>query len=137
MNNEEKFQLITRNLQEIISESELKELLNKKQNPSVYWGTMPTGSPHISYYFPLLKLGDFLKAGLKVKVLIADLHAALNGVPWEILEKREKYYTELIYSMLKSINVDVKKLEFVKGSKFQLAPKYFEDVLKMSMLASI
>ncbi|MBS3077093.1 tyrosine--tRNA ligase [Candidatus Pacearchaeota archaeon] len=136
MNNEEKFQLITRNLQEIISESELKELLNKKQNPSVYWGTMPTGSPHISYYFPLLKLGDFLKAGLKVKVLIADLHAALDGVPWEVLEKRERYYTELIKEMLKSIDVPLAKLEFVKGSTFQLKPKYFEDVLKMSMIVS-
>ncbi len=136
MNNEEKFRLITRNLQEVISETELKELLNKKKNPAVYWGTMPTGSPHISYYFPLLKLGDFLKADLKVKVLIADLHAALDGVPWEILEKREKYYAELIKEMLHSIDVPLERLEFVKGSTFQFKPKYFEDVLKLSMLAS-
>lgn len=137
MNNEEKYKLIARNLQEIIEEKELEEILQKKKMPSVYWGTMTTGSPHISYYFPLLKLADFLKAELKVKILIADLHAALDGVPWEVLEKREKYYTELIKEMLKSVNVPISKLEFVKGSTIQLSPKYFEDVLKMSMLASI
>ncbi|MFH1802245.1 MAG: tyrosine--tRNA ligase [archaeon] len=136
MNNEEKYELITRNLQEVIEEKELIGLLKKKKTPSVYWGTMTTGSPHISYYFPLLKLADFLKAGIKVKILIADLHAALDGIPWEILEKREKYYTELIKEMLKSISVPLTRLEFVKGSTFQLKPKYFEDVLKMSMLVS-
>lgn len=135
MDFDEKFDLVTRNLQEVISEAELREVLQKK-SPAVYWGTMPTGSPHIAYYFPLLKLADFLKAGLKVKVLIADLHAALDGVDWEILEKREKYYSALIAEMIKSLGVDIKKLEFVKGSSFQTKPKYFEDVLKMSMLAS-
>lgn len=137
MNNEEKLELIKRNLQEIIGEDELLELLKKKKEISVYWGTMPTGSPHVSYYLPLLKIGDFLKADIKVKILIADLHAALDGVPWEILDKRQKYYEELIPTMLESINVNTKKLEFVKGSKMQLQPKYFEDLLKLSTFASV
>lgn len=130
---EERYELITRNLAEVIGGEELKELLSSKKEISVYWGTMPTGSPHVSYFVPFLKIADFLKAGLTVKVLIADLHAALDGVSWDILDKRQKYYEEVIPSMLKAIGVDLKKLEFVKGSSFQLKPKYFEDVLKMSM----
>jgi tyrosyl-tRNA synthetase len=114
MNTKEKFDLIKRNTEEIITEKELETLLEKKKNPSVYWGTMPTGSPHVSYFFPLLKIADFLKAGLKVKILIADLHAALAGISWDILDKRQKYYEALIPSMLKSIGVVTKKLEFVK-----------------------
>jgi len=136
MNNQEKYDLITRNLEEILTEKELKDLLKKKKEPSVYWGTMPTGSPHVSYYFPLLKIADFLKAGLKVKILIADLHAALDGVPWKILDKRQAYYEALIPEMLKVIGVNTEKLEFVKGSTFQFKPKYFEDVLKISMKAT-
>ncbi len=132
----DKLELIKRNVVEIIGEEELGELLRKSKKPVVYWGTMPTGSPHIAYYFPLLKIADFLKAGLKVKILISDLHAALDNVPWDVLEKRQKYYESLIPLMLKSINVDVKKLEFVKGSKLQLNSKYFEDVLKMSTFVS-
>jgi len=136
MDKKKRLELITRNLQEIIGERELRDLLNKK-NPSVYWGAMTTGSPHISYFLPLLKIRDFLKAELTVKILIADLHGALDGVPWNILEKRQKYYEALFPKMLKALDVDTKKLEFVKGSAMQLKPKYFEDLLKMSMICSI
>ena len=137
LNADERLDLITRNLQEVIGLDELKKLLEGKKEVSVYWGTMPTGSPHVSYFVPFLKIADFLKAGLRVKVLIADLHAALDGVPWEILDKRQAYYEEVIPSMLKAIGVDISKLEFVRGSSFQLKPKYFEDVLKMSMKNSV
>tara|TARA_Y100000310_G_scaffold260372_1_gene269264 strand:+ start:258 stop:1262 length:1005 start_codon:yes stop_codon:yes gene_type:complete len=132
-----KYELITRNLQEIIEEKELKELLKKKKTPSIYWGTMPTGSVSIAYFFPMLKIADFLKAGLKVKILLADLHAALDSVSWDILEKRYKYYQELILTILKTIDVDTNKLEFVKGSELQLNEKYFHDLLKLSTYSSI
>ncbi len=137
MNAEERFELVTRSLAEVIGEQELKNLLREKKEISLYWGTMPTGSPHVAYYVPLLKIADFLKAGFKVKILIADLHAALDGVSWEILEKRQRYYEELIPLMLKSISVDLKKLEFVKGSNIQLNKKYFEDLLKLSTITSV
>ena len=133
----EKLTLIKRNLQEIIGEDELLELLNKKKSPVVYWGTMPTGSPHIAYFLPLLKIKDFLNAGLIVKILIADLHAALNGVSWEILDKRQKYYEALMPAMLKALDVNIEKLEFVKGSKLQLQKEYFADLLKMSMVSHV
>ena len=129
--------LITRNLQEIITKEELEELLKKKKEISVYWGTMPTGSVSIAYFFPMLKIADFLKAGLKVKILLADLHAALDGVPWELLEKRTEYYRKAIVLILKTIGVEIKKLEFVKGSDLQLNGKYFEDVLKLGMASTI
>lgn len=134
---EERLALITRNLQEIIGGDELKKLLTEKEEVSLYWGTMPTGAPHISYLYPMLKIGDFLKAGLRVKILIADLHAALDGVSWDILAKRQAYYEMLIPEMLKSINVDIKKLEFVKGSEMQLKPEYFSDVLRLSMQTNV
>lgn len=134
---DERIKIITRNLQEVIGENELRELLKTKKEVVVYWGTMPTGSPHISYLYPFLKIGDFLKAGLKVKILIADLHAALDGIPWDILEKRQTYYEALIPAMLKSVGVDTKKLHFVKGSTLQLKPAYFKDLLKLSTVTTI
>ncbi len=135
MNEKDRFELVTRNLQEVIGTEDLKKVL-KKKSPSVYWGTMPTGSPHVAYFLPMIKIADFLKAGLKVKVLIADLHAALDGVPWEILNKRQKYYEALFPEILKALGVDPKKLEFIKGSDLQLNHKYFQDLLKLSTLIS-
>ena len=134
---EERLELITRNLQEVIGENELKGLLKSKKEISVYWGTMPTGSISIAYFFPMLKIADFLKAGLRVKILLADLHAALDSVPWDLVEKRYNYYEKAIVTILKTIGVDTKKLEFVKGSDFQLTPEYMNDVLKLSVLSSV
>lgn len=137
LNVDEKFELIKRNLQEIIGEKELRDLLKSKKEISIYWGTMPTGSISIAYFFPMLKIADFLKAGLKVKILLADLHAALDGVPWNLLEKRYDYYERAITTILKTIGVDIKKLEFVKGSEFQLKPEYSYDVLRASTISSV
>jgi tyrosyl-tRNA synthetase len=137
MDTEEKIELITRNLQEILGENELKSKLKSKKDFSIYWGTMPTGSISIAYFFPMLKVADFLRAGCKVKILLADLHALLDSVPWDILEKRYLYYKEAIILILKTIGVDIKKLEFVKGSEIELDKNYFNDILKLSTLTSI
>src|SRR3989344_4190166 len=132
-----RFELIKRNTQEIVGEEDLKKLLKEKKNPSVYLGTAITGRPHVGYFVWVLKLGDFLKAGFKVKVLLADLHGALDGTSWESLEKRYDYYAAVIPLMFKAIGVDIKNLEFVKGSEFQLKPEYMYDVLQLTTLNSI
>jgi len=134
---EERFQLIKRNTEEIISEEELKKLLSEKKQPVVYWGTAPTGKPHIGYLFPALKMADLIKAGFKLKILLADLHAALDNTPWPVLEKRYDYYSAVIPLLLQSIGVDTKHLEFIKGSDFQLKPEYTFDVFRMSSFVSV
>ena len=68
----DKLELIKRNTAEILVEEELKNLLERKKEVSVYWGTMPTGSISIAYFFPMLKVADFLNAGCNVKILLAD-----------------------------------------------------------------
>ncbi len=134
---EDRFKLIKRNTSEIIGEEELKKLLKEKKNPVVYWGTAPTGRPHAGYFLPALKIADFLKAGFNVKILLADLHAALDNTPWVVLEKRYDYYASVIPEIIKAIGVNLKSLEFVKGSEMQLKPEYMYDVLRMSSLVSI
>lgn len=133
---EQKLELIKRNTTEIIGEDELKKLLEGKKNPVIYWGTAPTGRPHVGYLLPALKIADFLRAGFKVKILLADLHAALDNVPWYILEKRYDYYAAVIPLIIQAVNGDTKNLEIVKGSDFQLKPEYMFDVLRMSSFVS-
>ena len=137
MGAKEKFELITRNLQEVIGDDVLMKKLKSEKSLSVYWGTMPTGSVSIAYFFPMMKIADFLNSGLKVKILLADLHAALDSVPWEILDKRYEYYKEAITQILNIIGVDLSKLEFVRGKDLQLNKNYFEDLLKLSTLTSV
>ncbi len=137
MDTNERFRLIKRNTQEIITEEELLKLLEEKKHPSVYLGTSVTGRPHIGYFAWVQKLADFLKAGFKVKVLLADIHGALDNTPWDLLEKRYKYYEIVIPAMIEAMGGDLKNFEVVKGSDFQVSKEYILDVLKMSTLASV
>jgi len=134
---EERYHLITRNLQEVVGEDELKKKLKSKKDFSVYWGTAVTGSISIAYFFPMLKVADLLKAECNVKILLADLHGALDGTTWDELDKRYDYYEEAIKTILKTIGVPLKNLEFVKGSKMQLDRDYFHDLLKLSTFSSL
>ena len=137
MTPEEKLKLLKRNTQEIVTEEEMLELLKSKKQPVVYLGTAITGRPHIGYFVWVLKMADFLKAGFKVKVLLADLHGALDNCPWEVLEKRFKYYSEIIPFMFQAVGADVKNVEIVKGSDFQLEKEYILDTLKVATRVSI
>jgi len=137
MDIEGRFELIKRNTAEIVTEDELRSLLETKDKPSVYLGTAPTGKPHIGYFAWFVKFADFLKAGLKVKLLLADLHAALDNTPWDVLDYRYKYYKSVIPLALESVGVSLKNFEIVKGSDFQLEKDYFFDLLKLSTSCSI
>lgn len=60
-------------------------------------------------------------------ILFADLHAYLDNMkaPWELLALRTDYYEHVIKAMLKSIDVPVDKLKFVRGTEYQLSKYIF------------
>ncbi len=134
---DEKYELITKNLQEVIGEDKLKLIL-KKKDLKVYWGTAPTGKPHLGYFVPMFKIADFLKAGCEVIILFANLHAYLDNMKssWELLGKRTEYYEFIIKEMLKSVGVPLTKLKFITGTDFQTKQEYTLDMYKISALAS-
>ncbi|RKO83405.1 tRNA synthetases class I-domain-containing protein [Blyttiomyces helicus] len=129
---EEKFSLITRNLQEHLGGDEMKRILAER-DLNVYWGTATTGRPHIGYFVPLVKIADFLKAGWHVTILFADLHAYLDNMkaPWELLQLRTKYYEAIIKATLSSIGVPIDRLKFVIGTSYQLSREYSLDVYRL------
>ncbi|XP_066991802.1 tyrosine--tRNA ligase, cytoplasmic isoform X2 [Anabrus simplex] len=130
---EEKKKLIQRNLQEVLGEDKLVAIL-KERDLKIYWGTATTGRPHVAYFVPMLKIADFLRAGCEVTILFADLHAYLDNMkaPWELLTLRAQYYEYVIKEMLKSIQVPLDKLRFVKGTDYQLSREYTLDVYRLS-----
>ncbi len=134
---EERLKLIKRNTAEILTEEELLNILKTKQNPSIYMGTATTGKPHIGYIAWVQKLADFSKAGFKVKVLIADIHGALDNTPWELLEKRYEYYNMVIPAMVESVGGIKGNVEVIKGSSYQLNKDYVMDLYKMSSYVSV
>lgn len=134
---EEKFNLITRNLQEVVGEDKIKEILLTRDF-KLYWGTAPTGCPHLGYFVPIFKVADFLKAGCEVTILFANLHAYLDNMKssWDLLEYRTIFYEFLIKEMLNLVGVNLEKLKFVRGTDFQLSKEYNLDVYKLSAITT-
>ncbi|CAH8577336.1 unnamed protein product [Heterobilharzia americana] len=136
----DKHTLVIRNLQEVIGDDELQLLLQRQNQPmAVYWGTATTGRPHVAYFVPIIKLADMLRAGAKVTVLFADLHAYLDNMkaPWSLLRLRTKYYETVIKGMFRSICVPLDRLHFIRGADYQLTKEYSIDVYRLIALTSV
>ncbi|MFW6196167.1 MAG: tyrosine--tRNA ligase [Thermoplasmatota archaeon] len=134
MDFERRFELVRRKVDEVVTDEELKELLKEKEKPVAYIGDAPTGKMHTGHFITHRKISDFLRAGFKFKVLLADIHAHLDDLksPFELLDARSEYYEECIKGMMEATGVDWGDLEFVKGSSFELDKDYMMDVLKMA-----
>ena len=134
MSVEKKLDLIKRNVLEIVGEDELKELLKGKNEVVVYHGFEPSGQGlHIGTMIGVNKHIDFQKAGLKLKLLCADLHAFLNKKG--SLAKVE-HIAELYREGFAALGIDMKKADYVLGSDFQLGHEYMLDVLQLSLRIS-
>ncbi|GAA6058702.1 hypothetical protein JCM10212_003390 [Sporobolomyces blumeae] len=133
----EKYEVITRNLNEVLGGEQLKTLLEER-DAVAYWGTAPTGRPHLGYFVPLAKIADFLTAGVEVKVLLADVHAFLDNLkaPIELVAARVEYYRLLITAVFRSLHLPLDKLDFVVGSSYQYTAGYNLDKYKLTSITS-
>lgn len=125
-----KLNLIKSNTLEIVTEDELKKILEKK-NPVVYCGYEPSGPLHLGHFVTITKLIDFEKAGFKVKVLLADVHAFLNRKGSEEDIKRE------VNNWSKTIKAIGLNAEVILGSSFQFNKEYQLDVMRLAQEATI
>jgi tyrosyl-tRNA synthetase len=71
----DKLELVTRNVEEVVTMDELKNLLESNPHPKVYVGYEPSGNIHLGHMITANKLIDLQQAGFEVTVLLADLHA--------------------------------------------------------------
>ena len=119
-----RFELIKRNTIEIVNEDKIKNFMKKGV---VYCGYECSGEIHLGHMVTILKLLDLQKAGIKVKVLLADWHTWLNQKGnWDFVNKQLKQWEK----GFKSIGL---KAEIIRGTSYQKKPDYFEDILKLAL----
>ncbi|RMZ82099.1 hypothetical protein DV737_g2175, partial [Chaetothyriales sp. CBS 132003] len=136
---EEKLALIKDQLAEVMRLDIIEKIVLEEKRPLViYWGTATTGRPHCGYFVPIMKIAQFLRAGCRVKILLADIHGFLDNLkaPIELVQYRAQYYKLIVQSLLKSVGVSLDKLEFVLGSSYQLSSEYTMDIFRISSLVS-
>ncbi|KAF8735407.1 hypothetical protein AX14_002063 [Amanita brunnescens Koide BX004] len=135
---DEKFEIITRGLQEVLGGDSIKAILAEGRSPKAYWGSACTGRPHIGYFVPLTKIADFLRAGVEVTILLADVHAFLDNLkaPLELVAHRTKYYKFILVAVFTSLGIPTSKLRFVEGSSYQLTKEYSLDNYKLCSIVT-
>lgn len=125
----DKLALITRNTEEIVTKEEIEALASSEKKPSAYVGYEPSGKIHMGHVLTVNKLLDLQKAGFKITVLLADVHAYLNekGTMEEVRKIAD--YNKRCFIAL---GLDEKNTNFVLGSSYQLGSDYMLDVLKLA-----
>lgn len=97
----------------------------------VYCGYEPSGPMHLGHFVTITKLMDFEKAGFKVKILLADVHAFLNRKNTEEEIKKE------VDNWRKTIKAIGLNAEVVLGSDFQFEKEYQLDIMRLAQASTI
>ncbi len=134
MDLETKISLVTRNAVEIVTEDELRQLLETNDRPTAYVGYEPSGEIHLGHMMTVQKLMDLQQAGFRVIVLLADVHAYLNEKgDFDEIAKIAEYNKKAFVAL----GLDESKAKFVLGSEYQLSKDYVLDVLKMARITTL
>ena len=131
MDLEERLALVRRPpTEEVLTEAELVALLGRDAHPKHYIGLEISGLLHLGYLAdPGFKVNDFIKAGIRCKVFLADWHSYINnkmGGDLEKIERVSKYYEEAFGFFCPGV-------EFELGSKlYEKNDQYWKDLLRFS-----
>lgn len=138
MTNEEKFKLITRNCEEIITEEDLWNFLSNNVPLRHYIGFEISGKIHLGTGLMCMgKVKDFMDAGMECSIFLADWHSWINdklGGDREVIKNiAVRYFKEGLKASLKCLGGDPEKLKFVLGSElYHDNDNYWATVIEVS-----
>ncbi len=132
MDIETRMELIKQVGEEIVTEEELRELLQTQNRLIAYDGFEPSGKIHIAQgIVRAINTNKMTQAGVHFKFLVADWHAWANNKMGGDLEKIQtvgKYFIEV----WKSAGMDLDKVEFVWASEFAKDDNYWKKVMQIA-----
>jgi len=137
MDTESKIEAIKGFAQEIITEDELRSLLETKKHPIAYDGFEPSGlAPlHFGLYRPII-IRELVRLGIGFKIYIADWFAWINNKmegDMDKIKKVGKYFIEV----WKAGGVPDRGVKYVWASDLVHQKGYWEDVIKISKKTSL
>jgi len=131
MDVETRMGLVKRVGEEIITEEELRQLLEQKQHPIAYDGFEPSGLAHVAFgVFRAINVKDMIDAGVHFTLWVADWFAWLNNKLGGDLEKIQmcgKYFVEVWKAA--GIPMDSNKITVQWTSEAVADPEYWKKVV--------
>ena len=144
MTTEEKINLITKHLEETLTEDELQSLIASNTPLKHYIGLEISGKIHLGTGFAvMLKIKDLQEAGVKTTILLADWHTWLNkkldGTLATASKMAREYFEEGLKAAATCVGADPEKIEFVLGSELydKLGQEYWANVIKVSKATTL
>lgn len=143
MTNDEKFNLITRNLEEVLTPEELKTLIENGSPLRHYIGMEISGKGHTGWVFLMHKIKDLQDAGVEVQILLADWHTWLNNKLDGTLETAKRmagsYFEEALKAAAICAGADPDKIKFVLGSELYegLGNDYWAKVVRVAKATTV
>ncbi len=129
MDFEKRLELVKNVGEEIITEQELRQLLETNNHPLAYDGFEPSGTAHIAMaVFRAINLEDMMKAGIKFKLWLADWFAWINNKMDGNLEKI-KFAGEYFIEVWKAAGVDMSKVDVMWASDAMDNKEYWKKVI--------
>ena len=135
MDIETKIELVKRKpTEEIVTEQDLREIFQNYSHPKHYIGYEISGMVHIGSGLAVgLKIKDFLEAGIKPTIWLADYHAWINGKLGGDLDKIQKIGEGYFKHALISAGIDDEKVDFLLASKlYDKHQEFWADVLRIA-----
>ena len=135
---DERLELIKRNTEEILTEGDLRSLMESGDKIKHYIGFEISGKPHLGHGLVCMsKVKDFADAGAEVSIFLADWHSWINdklGGDMEVIQKiGVPFFKEALIAAYKCVGGDPKDLKFVLGSElYQKTKGYWETVIDVS-----
>jgi len=137
MNTEERFGLIKQVGEEIITEDELRQLLEEKKHPIAYDGFEPSNVIHIAQgVMRAININKLTKTGVKFKMLVADWHGWANNKMGGDLERIQTVGKYLI-EVWKACEMDLDNVEFVWASEFVNDQEYWKKVMQVARNSTV
>jgi tyrosyl-tRNA synthetase len=132
MDTESRFRLIKEVGEEILTEQELKQLLETKNNPIAYDGFEPSGKIHIAQgLLRAINISKMIKAGVKFNVLIADWFAWMNNKLDGDLEKI-RTTGEYFIEVWKASGLDTGKVNIIWTKDLVSDDEYWKKVVNIA-----
>jgi tyrosyl-tRNA synthetase len=132
MDLQSKLELIKRDTSEIITPEELRDKIEDNKT-AAYIGFEPSGKIHLGHAITIKKMIDLQKAGFTIKILLADLHAYLNGKG--SLEEI-KQISEYNMRCFRALGLD-ENTQFILGSSFQMEENYTYKVYELALYTTL
>ncbi|WP_019177540.1 tyrosine--tRNA ligase [Methanomassiliicoccus luminyensis] len=136
MDIEERYELLARNTEEIVTADELRGLLAKDVAPKAYIGFEPSGLVHLGWVVCANKIRDFVDAGFEMTIFFADWHAYINDKLGGDIE-RIRLCALYMQDCFEALGVPRDKVKFVMASEIMDGIGYWEKVMKVGKVTSL